>query len=47
MIMAKKKLSYMQRRQKEEKINTKALVWIGVSLGIFIVAMSILLAFNQ
>lgn len=42
--MAKKKTNYLQRRKNEEKINTKALIWIGAAIVVFIVALSVMLA---
>ena len=41
--MAKKKESYLQRRQKEEQINTKGIIWASsIALGI-VVIVSVLL----
>ena len=41
--MAKKKESYIQRRQKEEQINKKGILWsAGIAVGI-IVIVSVLL----
>jgi len=44
--MAKKKLTYMQKRQQAEQVNKKAIIWIGAVAGAVIIALSIMLALN-
>jgi hypothetical protein len=44
--MSKKKLTYMQRRQKEDKVNTKAILWAGGIAIAIIIVMSVLLILN-
>lgn len=45
--MSKKKLTYLQRRKQEEKVNYKAIYWTsGIAIGI-IILMSILLILDS
>lgn len=44
--MAKKKLSYMQRRQQQDKVNTKAIMWSGGIAVAIIILVSVLLIVN-
>jgi hypothetical protein len=43
--MAKKKLSYYERskQEKEQPVNKKALIWIGVAFAAIVVLMTVLL----
>ena len=42
----KKKQSYWERRRQEDRINVKAIVWVGSIAAAIIIIMSILLIFD-
>lgn len=43
--MAKRKPSYLQRKQKDQ-VNKKAILWVGSILAAFVILMAILLVWN-
>jgi|GEM_PF-1603337 hypothetical protein len=44
--MAKKKQSYLERRQKVEQVNKKAIIWVAAGAAIVVIAISVLLALD-
>lgn len=44
--MAKKKPSYLERRQKVEQMNKKAIIWVAAGAGTVVVVLSLLLALD-
>lgn len=45
--MSKKKLTYYERKQKEQPVNKKALIYIGVAFFIIVAVMTVLLILQE